>query len=105
MLRREVRRGFCQELAFHPEFAVLPLKLAQPRPLGHSQWRLFLRVLFPVSLHPVTERNLMHPDLAGDMGDRPGGIDHQPAGFFLKLRGVVLTLSWHSLSSFPVRIL
>jgi len=35
-------------------------------------------------------RRLMHPDLAGDMGDRPGGVNHHPDGFFLALRRVVL---------------
>src|SRR5437879_4166600 len=105
MLRREIRRSFCQELAFRFELAVLPLQLAQPRPLRDVQRRFFLRVFGAVRLHPVPESDLVHTDLASHMGDRARGIDHHLGGFFLELRRILLTFSWHPILSFPVEIL
>ena len=48
MLHRKVRCGFYQEGAFHFKLAVPAFQLAQPRPLGKPQRRLFAGVLrFP----------------------------------------------------------
>jgi hypothetical protein len=47
----------------------------------------------------------MNANLARHMSDRPGGVHHQPSGFFLKLRGILLPLFRHLIRSFPVKIL
>jgi hypothetical protein len=47
----------------------------------------------------------MNANLARHMSDRPGGVHHQPGGFFLKLQGIVLPLFRHLIPSFPVKIL
>ena len=47
----------------------------------------------------------MHANLARHVSDRPGGVHHEPGGFFLKLRGIVLPLFRHLIPSFPVKIL
>lgn len=47
----------------------------------------------------------MHADLARYMSDRPGGVHHQPGGFFLKLRGIALPFFRQLIPSFPVKIL
>src|SRR5436309_7382527 len=61
---------------------------------------------FPVCFHPVTQSGPIHPELTGDLGDRAGSLYHHPGGFLLELRREITAfLTWHSIPSFPEKIL
>src|SRR5436190_1489641 len=63
-------------------------------------------MVFPVCFNPVSQGGPIHPEFTGDLGDRAGSLYHHPGGFLLELwREVTALFSWHSIPSFPVKIL
>src|SRR3954465_13132976 len=94
-----------QELRLHLQLAVLPLKFAEPGSVGDRQWWLLADVVQSVLVHPVPESAFVHLNFPGDLGYRPGRLDHHFHGLVLELRCELPAPFSHRSSSVPGRTL
>src|SRR3954447_21313187 len=101
----EEGRSFSQELRLHLQLAVLPLKFAEPGSVGDRQWWLLADVVQPVLVHPVPESAFVHLNFPGDLGYRPGRLDHHFHGLVLELRCELPAPFSHRSFSVPGRTL
>src|SRR6266481_3098808 len=103
MLLREVRRGFSEESQFHFQVADTALQFLYPFRFRHSGWKRIPRYSLPVCFNPEPESGIIDTELAGDLGDRQGVIDHLLGGLFLKFRTVPFRFPRHFPVPFRVR--
>src|SRR4051794_11161894 len=95
------RPQLSQELRLHLQLAVLPLKFAEPGSVGDRQWWLLADVVQSVLVHPVPESAFVHLNFPGDLGYRPGRLDHHFHGLVLELRCELPAPFSHRSSSVP----
>jgi hypothetical protein len=74
-----------QERQLLAQFGVLPLQLADPRPVRPGDRLLRLAVHDPVPVHPAAQGAGVDPELARHRRDRPFALQHHADGFFLEL--------------------
>src|SRR5579863_3506904 len=103
MLLREVRRGFSEESQFHFQVADTTLQFLYPFRFRHSGWKRIPCYSLPVCFNPEPESGIIDTELAGDLGDRQGVIDHLLGGLFLKFRTVPFRFPRHFPVPFRVR--
>src|SRR5579863_5335605 len=103
MLLREVRRGFSEESQFHFQVADTTLQFLYPFRFRHSGWKRIPCYSLPVCFNPEPESGIIDTELAGDLGDRQGVIDHLLGGLFLKSRTVPFRFPRHFPVPFRVR--
>src|SRR4051794_24555227 len=99
------RPQLSQELRLHLQLAVLPLKFAEPGSVGDRQWWLLADVVQSVLVHPAPEGAFVHLNFPGDLGYRPGRLDHHFHGLVLELRCELPAPFSHKSSSVPGRTL
>src|SRR5487761_1306041 len=105
MLLREVRRGFSEESQFHFQVTDTALQFFYPFLLRHPGRKRIPRYSLPVRFNPEPERSIIDTELASDLGDRQGVINHLLGGLFLKFRTVPFRFSRHFPVPFPGEIL
>ena len=99
------RRSFSQELGFHFQFAVLSFEFAEPGAVRDRQRWFLVGVVESVLVDPAPESSFVHLDFSGDLGDRPGRLDHHLHGLVFELRRELPTPFSHRSSSVPGRTL
>src|SRR3954447_4561715 len=92
---REEGRGFFQELVLHPQPADRVFHFLHAGALHWAQVRNGLRVIAPPDVDPVAQRALVDPQVTGDLGDGPAGLEHYLHGLSLELRTEPPPLLWH----------
>src|SRR5437879_13889569 len=103
MLLREVRRGFSEEDQFHFQLADAALQFLYPFRFRHPGRKWVPRYFLPVCFNPEPESSIVDTELAGDLGDRQGVIDHLLGGLFIEFLTVPFRLPLHFTLSFPLR--
>jgi hypothetical protein len=106
-LHRSWHTRFFQKSVFRLQVADPALKLPDPLIIWHIRRQRIPGVLLPVCLHPEPKGGIVNPEFPRHLSNRPWRrrADHHLDGLLLELRGKCLWFPWHSIPSFPERIL